>query len=412
MTIDVRKVREDEFNAWSDAIDVGFIMPKNRGDGSRRRRFYELDRCWGAFDGGRPVGTLRGVKMELTVPGGIPVPMDGISAVSVAPTHRRRGLLSRMMASELGAAKERGELLAGLFAAEYPIYGRFGYGPACEGANWYLDAHAAVWSRELPGTVEIVDTSVALEQAQKAYDKVRALTPGAVNRRTKRWEGNLGLVSPTGEPEDKGAKEYLSALCYDQDGEPVGFVQYKFGPERWNHGLPNTDLQAVDLFAVNVEYEARLWKFLADHDWVGHVFAVEHRRIDELWRELLVDRRAAWSEDHWEGQSLRVLDTAAALSARRYEVPGRIVLRVVDKDGYADGTFALDGGPDGASCVPTTESPEVTLSATVLASIYLGGNSAARYALLGQLDEHRSGAAGRLASMFHTAIAPWSPTGY
>lgn len=413
MTIDVRKVREDEFNAWSDAIDVGFIMPKNRGDGSRRRRFYELDRCWGAFDGGKPVGTLRGVKMELTVPGGAPVPIDGISAVSVAPTHRRRGLLSRMMASELGAAKERGELLAGLFAAEYPIYGRFGYGPACEGANWYLDAHAAVWSRELPGTVEIVDTSVALEQAQKAYDKVRALTPGAVTRHPANWEYSLGLILREGETESKDAKEHLSALCYDEDGEPVGYVHYRFGEERWNHGLPDCDVVAVDLFAVNVEYEARLWKFLADHDWVGRVVVGEQRRrIDELWRELLVDRRAAWSDGHWEGQWLRVLDPAGALAARRYEVPGRIVLRVTDKDGYADGTFALDGGPDGASCAPTAESPEVTLPVAVLASIYLGGFSAARYAVLGKLDEHRPGAAARLAAMFHTAIAPWSPTGY
>ena len=412
MTIDVRRVREDEFDAWSDAIDVGFISPTSRGDGPNRRPYMELDRCWGAFDEGRPVGSLRGIKFELTVPGGAAAPLDGISAVTVVPSHRRRGLLSRMMAGELGAAKERGEVLSGLFAAEYPIYGRFGYGPAVEGANWHLNAHAAAWSRELPGTVELVDPAVALEQAPKVYDKVRALTPGAVSRPIHRWERFLGLVPPVGETEDKEAKEYLQAVCYDEDGEPVGYVQYKFGKEQWNHGLPDTSLQAADLFAVNVEYEARLWKFLADHDWVSHVFAVEHRRIDELWRELLVDRRAAWSDEHWEGEWLRVLDTAAALSARRYEVAGRVVLRVVDKDGYADGTFALDGGPDGATCTPTTESAEVTLPAAVLASIYLGGFSAARYAVLGQLDEHRTGAVARLAAMFHTAIAPWAPTGY
>jgi len=117
-------------------------------------------------------------------------------------------------------------------------------------------------------------------------------------------------------------------------------------------------------------------------------------------------------------------EVLAGLYASQYPIYGRfgygpaaegatrIVLRVVDKDGYADGTFALDGSPDGASCVPTTESPEVTLPAAVLASIYLGGFSAARYAVLGQLDEHRPGAVARLAAMFRTAIAPWGPTGY
>ncbi len=410
MTIDVRRVRDEEFDAWSDAIDIGFISPKNRGDGPRRRKWNELDRCWGAFDEGRPVGSLRGISFEVTVPGGASVPLDGISAVTVAPTHRRRGLLSRMMAGELSAAKERGEPLSGLYAAEFPIYARFGFGPAAESATWHLDARAAAWNRELPGTVEIVEPQVALERAPAVYDKVRALTPGAVTRPSVHWERNLGFIPREGEPGQ--GKDILNALCYDENGEAVGFVRYKFGEERWTKQRPDNTVEAFDLFAVNVEYEARLWKFLADHDWVSHVVAKELRRIDELWRELLVDRRAAWSDEQWEGEWLRVLDPAAALAARRYEVPGRIVLRVVDKDGYADGTFALDGGPDGATCAPTTESPEVTLSAAVLASIYLGGFSAARYALLGRLDEHRPGAVARLAAMFHTAIAPWSPTGY
>lgn len=409
MTIDVRRVRDEEFDAWSDAIDVGFISPRSRGQGPRRRKWIELDRSWGAFDDGRPVGSLRGIPFKLTVPGGAAVTLDGISAVTVAPTHRRRGLLSRMMAGELGAAKERGETLSGLYAAEYPIYGRYGFGPAAEGASWHLDARSAAWTRELPGRVEIVDVNVALEQAPLVYDKVCALTPGAVTRPAVHWERNLDLIPREGEP---APKDTLNALCYDESGEPVGYVRYKFGEEHWINGRPANLLEALDLFAVNVDYEARLWKYLADHDWVSHVVFKENRRLDELWRDLLVDRRAAWCDEQWEGQWVRILDTAAALASRTYEVPGRIVLRVVDKDGYADGTFVLDGGPDGATCAPTSESPEVTLSAAVLASIYLGGFSAARYAALGMLDEDRPGAVSRLAPMFHTAIAPWSPTGY
>lgn len=412
MTIDVRRVREDEFAAWCDAIDIGFHEPKNRGDIARRRQYYELDRCWGAFDEGKPVGTFRNLTLELTVPGGAAVPLDGVSAVTVAPTHRRRGLLSRMMAASLTDAKDRGELLAGLYAAEYPIYGRFGFGPAVELATWHLDARAAAWSRELPGTIEIVDASMALEHAPAFYDRVRALTPGAVTRSPERWALRLGLLLREGETASKDSNEYLNAFCYDEDGETVGYARYHFGEDRFTHGRPDMLLDAVDVLAVNVEYEARLWKFLADHDWVSQVVSKELRRIDELWRELLVDRRAAWPVEPTEGQWLRVLDPVGALTARRYEVPGRIVLRIVDKDGYADGTFALEGGPDGASCIPTTESPDVTLPAAVLASIYLGGFSAARFALLGLLDEDRPGAVARLAAMFHTAIAPWAPVSY
>ena len=71
--------------------------------------------------------------------------------IHVSATHRRQGLLSRMMAAELGAAAGRGEPLAALIAAEWPIYGRYGFGPAAEGSSWYLDARSAAFIRELPG---------------------------------------------------------------------------------------------------------------------------------------------------------------------------------------------------------------------------------------------------------------------
>lgn len=409
MTIDVRRVREEEFDAWSDAIDIGFISPQERGDGPRRRGWFELDRCWGAFDGDKPVGTLRALSLEATAPGGAFVPLAGISAVTVATSHRRKGLLSRMMAAELGAAKERGDVLSGLYAAEYPIYSRYGFGPATTSANWHLDARAAAFVRELPGEMEIVSAEEALKEAAPLYDRVRALTPGAVNRTRAMWERKLDLVMREGEPVPKNV---LHAVCRDESGEAVGFVRYKFGTERWTHERPDNIAEVLDLFAINVEYEARLWKYLADHDWVTEVIARFGRREDELWRDLLVNRRAAWAENHGDAEWLRLLDTAAALSARRYEVPGRVVLRVVDKDGYADGTFALEGGPDGATCGATAESPDVTLPATVLASIYFGGFTAGRFGALRMLDEHREGAVARLSAMFHTPIAPWCPIGY
>jgi predicted acetyltransferase len=409
MTIDVRTVREEEFDAWSDALDIGFHSPKYRGDGPRRRKMMDLARCTGAFDEGKPVATFRSIEMQLTVPGGGFVPMTGVSAVTVLPTHRRRGLLSRLMALEFDTARERGEALAGLYAAEYPIYGRFGYGPAVEAGTWELDARAARFTRELPGTIEVITAEEARTIGAEVYDAVRAITPGAVTRGPVYWERALGFSVREG---DNSVKENLNAVVRDDDGRAVGYVRYRFGEENWTHQRPDNVVKALDLLAVNVEYEARLWKFLADHDWVSRVVAEEVRRGDELWRDLLVNRRVVWPSEQWEGLWLRVLDPAAALAARRYEVPGRFVLRVVDKDGYADGTFAVEGGPDGAACEPTGQSPDVTLPVSVLGSILLGGLTARRFAHLGMLDEHRAGAVGGLSAMFQTGIAPWAPTGF
>ncbi|MFD9082811.1 GNAT family N-acetyltransferase [Streptomyces erythrochromogenes] len=57
--------------------------------------------------GGAFVGTYRSYDLELPLPGGAAVPVHAITGVSVAATHRRRGLLSRMLNGDLAAARER-----------------------------------------------------------------------------------------------------------------------------------------------------------------------------------------------------------------------------------------------------------------------------------------------------------------
>ncbi|MEU4686541.1 GNAT family N-acetyltransferase [Streptomyces xinghaiensis] len=83
------------------------------------RRHHQPGRFLGAWDGERCVGTFRSIPMELTVPGGAVLPADGIADVTVTSTHRRRGLLTRMMRHDLALARERGDVFALLTAAEY-----------------------------------------------------------------------------------------------------------------------------------------------------------------------------------------------------------------------------------------------------------------------------------------------------
>ena len=64
------------------------------------------------------------------MPGGALLPAAAVSWVSVLPTHRRRGVLTQMMAAMHDDARERGEPAAILTASESSIYGRFGYGVA------------------------------------------------------------------------------------------------------------------------------------------------------------------------------------------------------------------------------------------------------------------------------------------
>jgi predicted acetyltransferase len=408
MAIEVRNVRtEDEFNAWCDAMDVGFYMPQHRGEGPRRReRYQDLGRVWAGFDGGDVVGTLVSLDLRLTVPGRAQIPLDGISGVTVAPTHRRQGLARRMMAAALGRAKERGDAMSALIAAEYPIYGRFGFGPATETAQWLVDARDLRFRRDLPGRVELIDPAVARFEAAALYDRVRENGAGMVSREGWRWDVETGQFLREG---DAPPKSVLHAVCRDETGQVVGYTAYRF-TEKWTNQRPDNTLHAIAVIAADPIHEARLWKHLADHDWVTRIIGPEFDRADALWRDLLVDRRMAVPTDGWDFLWLRVLDPAAALAARTYAKADRIVLRVEDKDGYAAGTYALHVEADGtAVCSLTLEPADVTLPVDRLGSIYLGGFTAARLGALGLVEEHTPGAVERLGALFSVGIAPHNP---
>lgn len=408
MAIEVRNVRtEDEFNAWCDAMDVGFYLPQNRGEGPRRReRYQDLGRVWAGFDGGDVVGTLVSLDLRLTVPGRAQIPLDGISAVTVAATHRRQGLARRLMAAELSRAKERGDAVSALIAAEYPIYGRFGFGPATETAQWLVDARDLRFRRELPGRIELIDPAVARFEAAALYDRVRESGVGMVSREGWRWDVETGQFLREG---DAPPKSVLHAVCRDETGEVVGYTAYRF-TEKWTNQRPDNTLHAVAVIAADPLHEARLWKHLADHDWVTRIIGPEFDRADALWRDLLVDRRMAVPTNGWDFLWLRVLDPAAALAARTYAKADRIVLRVEDKDGYAAGTYALQVEADGtAACSLTLEPADITLPVDRLGSIYLGGFTAARLGALGLVEEHTPGAVERLSTLFSVGIAPHNP---
>ncbi|HEY7970451.1 MAG TPA: GNAT family N-acetyltransferase, partial [Candidatus Limnocylindrales bacterium] len=138
----MRPIRDDELTAYVDAVSTGFLdRPDVAGIANDVRRHWDLGRVWAAFEGDRIVGTFRSFAGRLTVPGCSELPAASVTGVTVAPTHRRRGILGRLVAAEHAAARDRGEAIAILFATEYPIYGRFGYGPATTAASWTIRTH-------------------------------------------------------------------------------------------------------------------------------------------------------------------------------------------------------------------------------------------------------------------------------
>lgn len=410
--VDVRTLTGSDLPQWLSAMNVGFLHAPTVADEEveLRRATIDLDRTQGAYDDGRCVATFRSMPRELTVPGGGLLAADAITNVSVSATHRRRGLASRMMANDLAAARERGEALAILIAAEYPIYGRFGFGPATTITEWEVEVARA--ARPAPavaeaGRLELLTPAEVLKLGPELHERFRRRTPGAINRTERWWEVTTGKVRMPSED----WKEPLFVLHRDATGLPDGLATYRV-EDKWHGMLPDCTLTVSNLIATTPDAERALWRHLLSVDWITTV-RTGFRAPDDLLPALLTDPRAARVSHSTDFMWLRLLDTPRALSARTYATPGALVLTVDDPAGHASGTFRLDVADDGsATCAPTDATPDLTLPAADLATLYLGDASATRLAALGRLTEHRPGAADRMDTLFRTPRRPWCPDGF
>jgi predicted acetyltransferase len=412
MRYTVRPITADELVNWVDASHVAFHVNRPAEAEARHRlevRHQDLSRSLAALDdNGRVAGTYFSFTAELTLPGAAAcVPTDAVTAVAVLPTHRRRGLLRQMMTTDLRAARERGEVASILIAAEYPIYSRFGFGAAVEQCTYQLSTTNAEFLRSAPGQVDLVSSSVMRELAPPVFDAFRRACPGQMSREPIRWDVRLGLKpSPNREP-----NYGLRCAIYTPPGgsAPTGYVMYSVEGD-WQFHVPTARLEIQELIALDSDAYLGLWRYCSEVDLVGEVTA-ELRRVHEPLPWLLADARKALRELHrtdflW----LRALDTPRLLQARRYVASDRLVLEIEDPLRLAGGRFALEGGPDGASCRASTETADLQMSMTALGAIALGGNDAGVLATAGLIEEHTPGSIERLARMFHWPEAPWCST--
>ncbi|CAN5521340.1 GNAT family N-acetyltransferase [soil metagenome] len=359
-----------------------------------------------AADAESPVATVSTWVMDLTVPGETSIPAWAVSAVTVSPTHRRRGIARALLEAELRTAVELDVPVAILTVTEATIYGRYGFGAAVMSADWTIDTKRARWDGpEASGSLGFVEPATLLTEGYDLVQRVRLQTPGQVEFGDILWERLLGF---DGDPE---SAKSLRVVRYDDDeGELQGFAAYRVvevGDDFTKHRL---DL-GFFVSATDEAYSA-LWRFLLDMDLVSSISA-PLRTLDEplLWQ--VTDPRAVQRTGVREHLWARILDVPVALSARRYSAPGVFVLDVSDDLGFADGLFLLTVAADGSASVEVLEgeAPDaaaaIALTVDDLGSLYLGGVSALTLARAGRITELRPGSAAALEASFRSPVTPW-----
>ena len=308
MDIDIRPITPDQGDQFSAVMAVAFGETFTAEELADHDRWFEYERSIAAFDGDRMVGTGGAYLMDMTLPGLTTIPIGGLTAISVLPTHRRRGILRSMIAYHFEECEGRGELVSGLGASESVIYGRFGYGLATTFANYEIDPRRGQFLRQPAGRgrLRLLEPEETAKIVPPLYDRYRrasrASCPGP----------RSGGTSTPATPSGPGKGPAAADVVYESDpgrsaaGSATG--SRTAGPS----GLAANIIKVRMLVGHTPEAEAALWRYLLDMDLAGSREAGRpaDRRPDPL---------AA-------GQSkagLRVTDVGDQLWLRLLDLPGR-----------------------------------------------------------------------------------------
>ncbi|WP_308796979.1 GNAT family N-acetyltransferase [Agromyces silvae] len=408
-----------ELDAWLHADQRGFHEPRpTAAELDFERTVFGDRRLLGVYDATAtepeiPVATISGWPTGLSVPGDRSVDAWAVSSVTVAPTHRRRGIARALLEAELRAATEAGAALAVLTVTEATIYGRYGFAPAARSATVSVDRRRAHWSGpDAPGRVHLVEPASLRDLAPQLARRAVARTPGEIDR----WPGLLDRVLGLVEPDAERSRRVRAIRYDDERGEPQGFLTYRVTREPDRPGVLQTNFMA----AATDDAERALWRTLVEVDFIDEVRALL-RSVDEPLPWLLEDRRAVTVSDVVDHLWVRVLDPVAALRARRYGAPGSLTLEIEDPLGHADGTFELEVASDGRAEVSRVEAPAdapaaaarrrrkagtLRLGVRELGAIYLGDVRPTTLLRAGTVTETGRGVAALADRIFAASRAP------
>jgi predicted acetyltransferase len=330
-----------------------------------------------------------------------------VTWVTVIPSHRRRGILRRMMRLMIDDCHTRNEPLAMLWASEASIYQRFGYGLGTWSMNLEAETLPARLSGEPSGgSFRMLPAGEGLDLVAPVYDAARSQRAGFLRRTPDWWVGQL----PRTDKDARGG-EARRLVVYETESGVEGYAVYKIKPD-WNVRGPNGTLTVDEaigstlrgtreiwryLFGVDLVRTLKTWRLPTDHPLLGLV--AEPRRLgitmgDGLW--------------------LRIVDAKSALEGRTYGLDGHAdgQLTFELKDDYCPwnaGRWRLDVADGHAALERTDGEAGLALDANALGSLFLGGFTATALAAAARVEELRPGSLAAADALFPTALQPWCP---
>jgi predicted acetyltransferase len=396
-TIRIRVGDADDWEAVSALVSFAFHESPDREARDVEGSVVEPERTLVVEDDGTIVGHAAAYTRELTVPGAV-LPAAHVTLVSVAPTHKRRGLLTRMMHRQLREIAAAGrEPIAALWASETKIYPRFGYGPAAQRLRMEIMTREVRLPAAPPGSegrLRLVEPKEAIADLAKVYEQLRAERTGWSSRDDRWWRYVLADL----ESQREGSTA-LHGVVHETPHGPTGYALWRMAG-RWDRHGPNAEVQVREVVAADPAAYAALWRFLLTID-LARTATVTFAALDEP-LQYLVDEPRRLGSNLADALWIRIVDLPKALAAREYAAPVDVVLDVTDPLLPANsGRWRLTAGPDGAAtCTATADPADLACTVLELGSAYLGATSLASLGAAGTVRELTPGALRRASTAF------------
>jgi predicted acetyltransferase len=286
---------------------------------------------------------------------------------------------------------DRGAACAAWTTSAWPLYARYGGGVATFAAARQIeDVPSVRIESPLTGKVELAASAEVGERIVALHERA-CRRPGSVPRDVRYWRerlrrADLGFSLDVLDASASAPPAMYALRRPAGDEDPDGCAMYRVH-QRWDGGLCWSELEILDLVAVDDDAAADLWRFLLRLDLVDRL-VIGHGPVDTALRWLLNDGRRLRTTAVFDHVWLRVLDAERVLAARTYPALGEpLLLAVRDPLGLCDGgTFLIES--DGASTSVSPAEPhaaQIEVDVALLSMVLLGSGSIRELAAAGRL---------------------------
>jgi predicted acetyltransferase len=395
MTVEIRTPTED------DVAELFLVDGRNFGEDyppekiEKRRPMLDLDRFRVATDAGKIVGIVGSFEFDMTVPGGTTLPTGGVTWVSVSVTHRRQGLLRRMMDVLHDDIVGRGEPLAALGASEGTIYERFGYGVSSHSRTATIDRQRAALRPEFvapSGSVRFASDDEARKLFPVLWERFRRTRPTEISRADTWWDFLFYLRTQS--QGDLGRAQYLV--------HADGYLSYRRA-DNWKDGFAANRVEIGEFVALTHEATCALWTALLGLDLVGPIKVYE-LPLDSPLPYLLENQRSIQTSRFGDSVWTKVLDPEICFGARTYGTSDRFV---IESEGQR---FAIESADDGVSCRKVRSKPDLVVGAAAMGPLLMGGIRPSVLAAGRQLTARSTTVLRRADNFFLGDVLPYCQT--